>query len=76
MQACPEATVECNFCKETPKIKDIPFHLGEKHEEECSRLLNEFNNKPSEDRKVGQELAGSTKKIQPFKVGTTGIINL
>jgi hypothetical protein len=48
---CPEATIECPYCKKMPKIRLIPEHLGEDHIEECNRMLNDFQ-KLNESNKV------------------------
>lgn len=69
MASCPQATMECPFCKDKNiKTSLFPQHMGEKHEQECSRLLLEFH-KPKGEVK-GQV---PNKTINPFVLGTSSI---
>lgn len=66
MSGCPEATMECIYCKDKNiKAVQFPEHMGQKHQQECSRLLLEFHRQKDEVKVIGPQ----NKTISPFALG-------
>jgi hypothetical protein len=70
--------MQCPYCKEKIKTRQLPDHMGTIHQEECSRLLIEFHKKNEEEKKtVGAVPPANLPKINPFKYGVnTGDIRI